>query len=115
MIENTDPNFAKKAVIEAFKKFGNTRRISEPNETETRCELIDQILTAIGWESGSFAREVGTGTSDYVDYELPRSTHPTLVVEAKRSGASFVLDEAKFEAGRTRSLATLLRIGGKVS
>ena len=113
MIENTDPNFAKKAVIEAFKKFGNTRRISEPNETETRCELIDQILTAIGWESGSFAREVGTGTSDYVDYELPRSTHPTLVVEAKRSGASFVLDEAKFEAGRTRSLATLLRIGGK--
>lgn len=113
MIGNTDPNLAKKAVIEAFEKFGNTRRISEPNETETRCELIDRILTAIGWEIGGFAREVGTGTGDYVDYELPRSTHPTLVVEAKRSGASFVLDETKLETGRTRALVTLLRIGGK--
>lgn len=86
-------SFAKKAAIEAFEKFGNTRRISEPNEAETRCELIDQILTAIGWEAGGFCREVSTGTGDYVDYVLPRSTHPILVVEAKRSGTSFVLDE----------------------
>jgi GTPase SAR1 family protein len=108
-----DSSFAKKAVIDAFEKFGKTRRISEPNEAETRCELIDQILTAIGWESGGFCREVSTGTGDYVDYVLPRSTHPILVVEAKRSGTSFVLDETRTEDGRTRSLSTLLRNGGK--
>lgn len=108
-----DSSSAKKAVIKAFEKFGSTRRISEPNEAETRCELIDQILTAIGWESGGFCREVSTGTGDYVDYVLPRSAHPILVVEAKRSGTSFVLDETKMEDGRTRSLSTLLRNGGK--
>lgn len=117
---NIDPYLAKKAVIAAFEKFGSTRRISEPNEAETRCELIDQILTAIGWESGDFAREVSTGTGDYIDYELPRSNHrilgsnsPTLVVEAKRCGSSFVLDETKLDTGRTRALATLFKNGGK--
>ena len=117
---NVAPDLAKNAVIEAFEKFGSTRRISEPNEAETRCELIDQILTAIGWESGDFAREVSTGTGDYIDYELPRSNHrilgsnsPTLVVEAKRSGSSFVLDEPKLDTGRTRALATLFKNGGK--
>ncbi|MBW4466108.1 MAG: hypothetical protein KME07_11820 [Pegethrix bostrychoides GSE-TBD4-15B] len=110
---NIDPNLAKQTVIEAFEKFGETRRLSEPNEAETRCDLIDRILTAVGWESGGFDREVSTGTGDYVDYVLPCSPHPTLVIEAKRSGASFTLDEAKFEAGRTRALTTLLRTGGK--
>jgi hypothetical protein len=118
---NIDPCIAKKAVKEAFEKFGSTRRISEPNEAETRCELIDQILTAIGWESGDFAREVSTGTGDYIDYELPRSSHrilgsnfPTLVVEAKRFGASFVIDgDSKLETGRTRALTTLSKTGGK--
>jgi hypothetical protein len=110
---NIDPNSAKKSVIEAFEQFGHTRRLSEPNEAETRCELIDRILTAIGWEPSSFAREKNTGTGDYIDYELPRSANPTLVIEAKRSGLSFVLDETKLETGRTRSLRTLLGNGGK--
>ncbi|HEY9625680.1 MAG TPA: hypothetical protein V6C84_00120 [Coleofasciculaceae cyanobacterium] len=110
---NIDPSLAKRAVSNAFEKFGSTRRLSEPNESETRCELIDQILTAIGWEPGDFAREVSTGTGDYVDYELPRSIHPTLVIEAKRSGASFALDETKGESERTLALKTLLKNGGK--
>jgi hypothetical protein len=111
-MKNIDPSFQKKSVIEAFEKFGTTRRLSEPNEAETRCELIDQILAAVGWEPGGFAREVGTGTGDFVDYSLPRSPYPKLVVEAKRSGASFALDETKLEAGRTRSLSTLMKNGG---
>jgi hypothetical protein len=112
-MKNIDPSFQKKAVMEAFEKFGTTRGLSEPNEAETRCELIDQILDAVGWESGGFARDARTGTGDFVDYSLPRSPYPTLVVEAKRSGASFALDETKLETGRTRALTTLLKNGGK--
>ncbi|MCY7274940.1 MAG: hypothetical protein LH702_14710 [Phormidesmis sp. CAN_BIN44] len=111
---NIDLKTAKDNVTLAFDKFGKTRRLSEPNESETRCELIDQILAEIGWEPGGFAREVSTGTGDYIDYELPRSSHPRIVIEAKRSGASFALDETKLETGRTRSLQTLLKHGGKL-
>jgi len=114
MIEVFDSNAAKELVCQAFEEFGKTRRLSEPNESETRCELIDQILTAVGWEPGGFAREVSTGTGDYVDYELPRSKTPQLVIEAKRFGTSFALDDnAKRETGRTLAIKTLMRNGGR--
>jgi GTPase SAR1 family protein len=114
MTEDINFKNSKDAVDAAFEKFGKTRRLSEANEAETRCELIDQILTAIGWECGDFAREVSSGTGDYIDYELPRSSQPRLIVEAKRSGQSFALDETKLETGQTRALSTLLRLGGKL-
>lgn len=106
-------NNAKELVSEAFQAFGkNYRRLTEANESETRCELIDRILTAVGWESGTFSREVATGTGDYVDYEVPR-TNPILVIEAKRSGTTFALDETRLETGRTRALQTLTKNGGQ--
>lgn len=107
-----DPNQAKKSASAAFQNFSKLRRLTEANESETRCELIDQVLTAVGWESGSFSREIATGTGDYVDYEVPR-TAPILVIEAKRSGTTFALDETRLETGRTRALQTLMRNGGQ--
>ena len=114
MMKVFDSNAAKESVDQAFEEFGTTRRLSEANESETRCELIDKILTAVGWESGGFAREVSTGTGDYVDYVLPRTKAPQLVIEAKRSGASFALDNnTKRETGRTLAINTLMRNGGR--
>lgn len=112
MTPNAQPSL-KFHLAEIFSAFGKTRHLAEATEADTRCELIDRILAAIGWPSAGFAREVSTQTGDFVDYQLPRTPQPTMVVEAKRVGASFALDPDSLEKGsRTRALSTLRSSGG---
>jgi GTPase SAR1 family protein len=109
---HSTPQSVQQEIVQIFKRFSNTRHLSEPNEAETRAELIDVILSALGWESGGFAREVHTGTGDYVDYELARHD-PTIVIEAKRTGKAFLLDEASLTSSIIRSINSLWSNGGK--
>lgn len=100
-------------ISKSFQEFGSSRGLSEANEADTRCELIDRILALLGWPSGGFSREVSTTAGDFVDYELPRDGAPLLVLEAKRVGVTFALDPIPLEKGsRTRAMSTLLAKGG---
>ena len=101
-------------LADVFDAYGKTRHLAEASEADTRCELIDRVLEVLGWPAGGFAREVSTGTGDFVDYELPRKAPAAMVLEAKRSGATFALDPDSLEKGpRTRALSTLRPSGGQ--
>ena len=101
------PAESRDAVSAAFKAFEERRR-KKANETTTRVELIDELLSAVGWSTGSIERELPTGTGDFIDYELQADGHPWMVVEAKRAGQSFRLVRNPAKPGR--GMARLGRI-----
>ena len=84
------------------------------NEATTRIRVIDRILEAVGWTPGNTEFEVPSGTGDYLDYLLRWCGEPWLVVEAKRTSATFSLDPSAFKSGRShlRSVEGLLKKGG---
>ncbi len=99
----------------AFKRFEPVRDLRKKNECETRVELIDKILAAVGWDDLTTGREVPSGTGDYLDYELSVQGERRLVVEAKRVGRTFELSLPKSKDGRTliRRIHGLQSKGGK--
>ena len=65
----------------------------EMSETDTRCKVIDELLTAVlGWREQAIEREPHL-ESGYVDYILS-TTHPQIVIEAKKSSAVFDLPKS---------------------
>lgn len=98
-----------------FKAFKPVRNLRKKNECETRVELVDKILGAVGWDDVSTGREVPSGSGDYLDYELSVEGERRLVVEAKRLGRTFELSLPKSKDGRTltRRIQSLQSKGGK--
>lgn len=107
-----DARFARELVDAAFRRFGDSRDLAEANEATTRCELIDAVLRALDWPDGTFDRESATAAGDFLDYVLPCDGHGVLVVEAKRSGQTFALDDGLQSGSSLRSITTLLKRGG---
>ena len=106
------PAEARDAIGLAFKSFAENRS-GNANEATTRVELIDEVLRAVGWPTGSIERERPTGTGDFIDYEL-NVDGPWMVVEAKRVGESFRLSQKSGRAQHpSRSVQSLISTGGE--
>src|SRR6187402_2533754 len=65
---------------------------SVDTEADTRAQMIDPMLEALGWTSGAIRREPYAGwaqSKGYVDYLLSADGRPRYVIEAKRRGRTF--------------------------
>ena len=65
---------------------------TEFTEADTRAQIVDPILAALGWAPGSIKREPYAGWTDsrgYLDYLLKVEGRSRYVVEAKKVGRSF--------------------------
>jgi GTPase SAR1 family protein len=81
------------------------------NEAETRLQVIDRLLfDCLGWSLESAAVEHHQ-TGEYADYLLDRKSR-LLVVEAKREGRDFHLQE---DLSRITELKALIDLGGEVA
>lgn len=63
-------------------------------EADTRARYIDPVLDLLGWSAGDIKREPYAGWGDnrgYVDYLLCIDDRPMIVLEAKKSGRSFLI------------------------
>jgi hypothetical protein len=72
-------------------KFLNGRDITTTNEAQTRFDVVDRFVKdVLGWRHGQIEVEerCGNDTELYIDYVL-RSGDATIVIEAKKIGASF--------------------------
>lgn len=68
------------------------------NEANTRLRLIDVILFDIlHWQKSSVDAEKFCRAEGYADYVLYVHERPALILEAKRTGATFTLPDRKFE------------------
>jgi hypothetical protein len=108
---STDFKASEKQVVKVLEKHTSQDRLDEANEADTRCEVIDNILRALGWETEGVKREVNTGVGEWIDYTLDAQGNPWLVIEAKRSGRTFFIDSHKGKP-HNASVATLLKRGG---
>lgn len=79
-----------------------SRLPSGTNEAETRAKAIDKILSALGWAESDIARELPSGTGEFLDYVLSTEGQPWMVVEAKRKGEVFAISPEPPKAARTR-------------
>jgi hypothetical protein len=83
-------------------------RLSDANEAETRYKLIDEILKSVlGWCPDDISVEERCsedGETTFADYIL-RTAVASIVIEAKRIGAAFVLPSKRFS----------LKLGGVLS
>lgn len=83
-------------------------RLSDANEAETRLKLIDEMLrTVLGWTLDDISVEERCsedGETTFADYVL-RTATASVIVEAKRVGAAFVLPSKRFS----------LKLGGVLS
>jgi hypothetical protein len=83
-------------------------RLSDSNEAETRLKLIDEILRSVlGWTLDDISVEERCsedGDTSFADYIL-RTATASIIVEAKRVGATFVLPSKRYS----------LKLGGVLS
>jgi energy-coupling factor transporter ATP-binding protein EcfA2 len=64
--------------------------LSKHSEADTRAKVIDRMLTKVlNWPEANIAREPHTDTG-FIDYKLS-TQRPTIVLEAKKSGDTFLL------------------------
>lgn len=104
---------AKEAVAKVFADFAPDRRFREANEAKVRLSVINAILRAVGWKDADVEVEVPSGAGDFLDYELYAQEQAWMVLEAKRSGATFELsDGTKRSGSHLRSISTLQSQGG---
>lgn len=64
----------------------------DATEADTRAQIIDPILSLLGWSDNEIKREPFAGWSDsrgFIDYLLQASGRSVMVIEAKKSGRSF--------------------------
>jgi hypothetical protein len=96
---NIDESLSNLSKIEnEFKDFCDAH--GGASEADTRVKLIDKILTKVcGWPESNLTREVHS-ESGYSDYILDLNGKPSIVVEAKRVGDSFLFPQDN----RSRSL-----------
>jgi hypothetical protein len=64
--------------------------VAAMNEAKTRLLLIDEVLLALGWNKDDFNPEHAAGAAGFTDYLLSVDGYPRLVVEAKRTGHTFI-------------------------
>ena len=102
---------SQKAVSSIFEKFKRSRSLDEATEADTRCEIVDRVLEALGWDIPTVKREVYTGSGQWIDYTLRAREQAWLVVEAKRAGKTFLLDLSKHRSLNIK-IPTLLRRHG---
>ncbi len=105
---------AKEAVARVFDEFKPSRRLRQANEARTRTELVNRVLSALGWPDRDIEPEAPSGTGEFLDYELWTDDQRWMVVEAKRAGLTFDLSDAGTKRSRShlRSIASLNSQGG---
>ena len=70
------------------------RSIQLANEDTTRLRAIDTILfDVLGWDKAKVETERYCRAEGYADYVFPQDQNPCLVLEAKKSGAPFLIPE----------------------
>lgn len=94
---------AKDAIAAVFAEFKPSRRFRQANEARTRLEVINRVLSALGWLEKDIELEAPSGAGEFLDYELWAYDQPWMVVEAKRAGVTFDLSDA----GTKKSLSHL--------
>src|SRR5437867_5648759 len=92
MLSTTSPDWGEiSSQFDDIAQFLNSRDIIAANEAQTRFDVIDRLIKdVLGWRHGQIdVEERCEGDHElYVDYLL-RSGDATIVVEAKKIGASF--------------------------
>jgi hypothetical protein len=107
------PATTKEAVSKIFTQFTPSRRFREANEARTRIEVVNGVLSALGWTDKDIEPEAPSGTGEFLDYELWAQDQPWMVVEAKRAGVTFDLSEGtKKSASHLRPIDALMKQGG---
>jgi len=108
------PATARESAIRVFAEFKPSRRFREANEAKTRVEVINRILSTLGWLDKDIEVESPSGTGEYLDYQLWAQDQPWMVVEAKRAGATFDLSDpgTKKSGSHLRTIASLNSQGG---
>ncbi len=78
---------------QAFREFRQTLKPTEDiNEATTRMRFIDQILfKVLRWDESDVQPEKHVKNVGYLDYEFGPGPHRSLVLEAKREEATFIL------------------------
>lgn len=78
-------------LLETNLKRINSLRVDDPNEANTRLQVVDEILGLLGWSKSEFSPEESTGIGNYTDYLIRVNGNPHLVIEAKKLGKVFTL------------------------
>lgn len=84
-------------LIELLQHLQTTHASLGQTESDTRAQIIDPILSALGWPTEAIAREPFVGWSEsrgFIDYLLSIKGRPFLVLEAKKTGRTFDLPQA---------------------
>ena len=94
--------------LDAIIRRAGNLNLADANEAETRLKIIDEMVrVALGWQLEDISveeRVVGETHASFCDYVL-RTASTSIVVEAKRVGAAFLLPNDR----------TSLRLGGVLS
>lgn len=107
------PATTKDAVIKIFAEFNPSRRFREANEARTRVDVINRVLSSLGWDNKDIDPEAPSGTGEFLDYVLWDHEQPWMVVEAKRAGVTFDLSEGtKKSSSHLRTITPLMNQGG---
>lgn len=105
---------AKESITAVFSEFKPSRRFRQANEARTRLEVVNRVLSALGWLEKDMELETPSGTGEFLDYELWANDQPWMVVEAKRVGVTFDLSDAgtKKSMSHLRPISAIHSQGG---
>jgi predicted type IV restriction endonuclease len=100
MLVRTIPWTAESAFAELQQRQSELQAIgTEANEAETRLKILDVLLfDVLDWEKSDVLPEFHCRAVGFADYILSVDSTVALVVEAKRTGESFTVPDAVFEA-----------------
>lgn len=102
---------------DSIREFVASKNLADANEAQTRYDVIDRLIREVlGWRHGQVDVEEYSPTDSkagYVDYLL-RGGDATIVVEAKKAGATFPSPTRKKELKLTGSVLNSGEIGAAI-
>jgi hypothetical protein len=111
---STNRDSCRSAIEGIYADFERFRNMAEETECGTRVTVINRVLEAVGWNLLDLQYEKSTTAGGFVDYELSADGISWMVVEAKKSGSTFVVDREELRLRGTSVVAikSLLDRGG---